>query len=82
MYIALMVKNYDIEPEAVMFTTKALATDYLKWWWDKEYTEAKAKGQDQLYPAECYCEDEYAKLEWNDHARIEFFVVKDSRPER
>ena len=81
MYIALMVKNYDTNPEVVMFTHQDHAINYLKWWWNKEYEEAKAKCPDKLYPAECYCENEYAKIEWTDNATIEFFVAKDSEPQ-
>ena len=78
MYIALKAPNYDL-PECVMFTAKALANEYMQKWWEDEYNTALAKSTSEIVQTETYHEDEYAKITWADGARIEFFVVKDSR---
>lgn len=82
MYAAIKVCNYDIaETTMVMFTTKQLAIEYLEKWWQDEYNTALAKSESKLYESETYHEDEYAQINWEDGAKIEFYVVKDSRPQ-
>lgn len=79
MYIVLKNPNYE-SPEVVMFTTKELAIDYLQKWWQDEYNTALAKSEALLYKGDTYHENDYARISWSDGAKIEFYVVKDSRP--
>lgn len=81
MYIALMVKNYDTEPVAVMFTTNKLAHDYIEKWWKEELKTAMDKCNEFLVINDCYYEKDHAQIVWLDKARIDFYVVKDSRPQ-
>lgn len=81
MYAVVKVCNYDIaETEMVMFTTMQLAIGYLEKWWQEEYNTALANSEVKLYESETYHETEYAQINWSDGAKMEFYVVKDSRP--
>lgn len=83
MYAAIKVCNYDIAAtEMVMFTTKQLAIEYMQNWWQDEYNVAlRQMNGPGIAECDTYHEYEYSQIAWNDGARIEFYVVKDSRPQ-
>lgn len=81
MFAVVIVNSFEADCPMVMFTTRREARAYLQYAWEKAFNTELAESEVGLDESECFREDEYAKITWNDKDIMEFFVTFDSRPD-
>lgn len=78
-YVVVKTHNFDPETEAAEFTDYSKAIAYLRWMWEDYYNEEIAN-ESYLDEEKCYCEETYAKVQWDDGYYIEFNLIKVYEP--
>ena len=74
-YVVTKTHNFDVETEAVKFTDYRKATAYLHWYWE-DYYNNEIIAQSHLKEDECYHEEDYAKVTWEDGDYTEFNIME------
>lgn len=82
-YVVIKTHNFDPETEAVEFTDYRKATAYLHWMWEDYYNDMMVDDDDfeddnisHLDEDECYHEETYAKVQWDDGDCTEFILAE------
>lgn len=87
-YVVVKTHNFDVETEAAEFTDYRKATAYLHWLWEDYYNKELAYEESDkdyighLDKDECYHEEEYAKVQWDDGDYTEFTLIEVDSPRR
>lgn len=85
-YVVVKTHNFDPETEAVEFDDYRKATAYLYWAWEDylndEMVEDSYKDEDEnrLDEEECYHEETYGKVQWDDGDWTEFTLIAVTPP--
>lgn len=80
-YVVVKTHNFDPETEAAEFTDYRKATAYLHWLWEDYYNEEMAENDQEdddishLDEDECYHEEAYAKVQWDNGDWTEFNLI-------
>lgn len=80
-YVVVKTHNFDPETEATEFTDYRKATAYLHWLWEDYYNEEMADNDPEdddishLDEDECYHEETYAKVQWDNGDWTEFNLI-------
>ena len=81
-YVVTKTHNFDPETEAVEFTDYRKATAYLHWLWEDYYNDAMVDDDFEddyrfyLDEEECYHEETYGKVQWNNGDYTEFSLIQ------
>lgn len=84
-YVVVKTHNFDVETEAVEFDDYRKATAYLHWSWEDYYNDQLAEDEYrdegyQLDEDECYHEETYAKVQWDNGDWTEFTLITVTPP--
>ena len=85
-YIVIKTHNFDPETEATKFDDYRKATAYLHWVWENYYNDAMADDDyedddiSHLDKNECYHEEDYAKVQWDNGDYTEFNLMAITPP--
>lgn len=85
-YVVVKTHNFDPETEAVEFDDYRKATAYLHWAWEDylndEMVEDSYKDEDEnrLDEEECYHEETYGKVQWDNGDWTEFTLITITPP--
>lgn len=80
-YVVIKTHNFDPETEVAEFTDYRKATAYLHWLWEDYYNDAISYDDPEdddithLDENECYHEETYAKVQWDNGDYTEFSLV-------
>ena len=80
-YVVVKTHNFDPETEAAKFLDYRRATAYLHWLWEDYYNEEIAENDlmdddiSHLDEANCYHEECYAKVQWDNGDYTEFTLI-------
>ena len=75
MFVVVKTHNFDPETEATAFEDEKEAKAYLQWLWQDYYNEEIDNNSD-LVERECYNEDDYAKIQWEDGCQTWFNLIE------
>ncbi len=80
-YAVIMYQSFDGDTPTVLFDNEEEAKKYLKWLWNRYYKEEQEQSVVALNETECFCEEEYAKVQWVDGDKTEFILTFTSEPD-
>ena len=75
MYYVIMSHNFDAQTCIYEFEEYDKAIAFLHWDWENYYNEELSEGSG-LDEEECYHEDEYAQVKWEDGCQTEWNLVE------
>ena len=76
MFVVTKTHNFDPETEATLFDNIEDAISYLQWIWEDYYNREILEGEGDLLESECYHEEDYAKVTWEDKCVTEFHLME------
>lgn len=79
-YAVITIYSFDSDTPTVIFENYDKAKAYLHWLWENYYNTEIAEGSD-LNEEQCFHENEYAKVMWNDNDTTEFILTYISEPD-
>ena len=80
-WAVMRIATFDLDVcDCVVFDDYEKAKAYLHWSWEDYYNTEIAENSG-LYEEECYHEDEYAKVEWDDGEHTEFLLTVITPPD-
>lgn len=79
-FVVVKTNDYDPEVEATEFDNYREATAYLHWYWEDYYNRELAENPEEnfiskLNPEECYHEEDYAKVQWDNGDHTDFNII-------
>ena len=74
MYAVVIYHNFDADTRVTMFDNYDKAKAYLHWIWEKYYNE-EIEAESHLNEADCWHQDELAKVTWDDGCYTYFELV-------
>lgn len=75
MFYVIMTHNFDAETCTYGFENETKALAFLHWAWEEYYNVEIAEGS-HLCESQCYYENDYAKVEWDDGCYTEWNLVE------
>ena len=75
MFVVVKTHNFDPETEATAFEDEKEAKAYLQWLWENYYDEEIANDS-YLVERECYHEEDFAKIQWEDGCQTWFKLIE------